>query len=129
MTSKLSDFLFSGGAGATDNVGRPWQTVHKTLADSMKERLEPFRRPGSLDVQPHEMRGTYDECRFIAKIIKRSSIDDDPRRATGQVTFDLKNIGLTFIPGDRLAIMPLNSWADIEVSVINNPITHHMWTI
>ncbi|KAG8776015.1 hypothetical protein FRC16_004643, partial [Serendipita sp. 398] len=80
----------------------------------MKERLEPYRRTGSLDVQPHEMRGTYDECRFLAKIIKRSAIDDDVHRSTGQVTFDLKNVGLTFIPGDRLAVMPLNSWLDVE---------------
>jgi hypothetical protein len=84
----------------------------------MKERLEPYRRVGSLDVEPHEMRGTYDECRFLAKIIKRSSIDDDPHRTTGQVTFDLKNVGLTFIPGDRLAVMPLNAWSDVEVGLI-----------
>jgi len=98
----------------------------------MKERLEPFRgRPSSsssdsqsmpssqslsLSVQPHEMRGTYDECRFWAKIINRTSIDDDPHRSTGKVSIDVRNTGLTFIPGDRLAIMPLNSWTDIEVS-------------
>lgn len=91
-------------------------TVHKTLADSMKERLEPFRSRNSLDMEPHETRGTYEECRFWARIISRESIDDDPHRSTGKVTFDVKNLGLTFIPGDRLAIMPLNSWTDIEVA-------------
>ena len=85
----------------------------------MKERLEPFRSQAVLDIEPHEMRGTYDECRFWAKIVKRSNVDDDPHRATGKVTFDLKNLGLTFIPGDRLAIMPLNSWSDVEVSQLS----------
>ncbi|PVF96909.1 hypothetical protein CPB86DRAFT_708145 [Serendipita vermifera] len=114
IVAKTGRVETNGGAGASDNIGRPWQTVHRTLADSMKERLEPYRRVGSLDVEPHEMRGTYDECRFLARIINRSSIDDDPHRSTGQVTFDLKNVGLTFIPGDRLAVMPLNAWADVE---------------
>ncbi|KAG8805281.1 hypothetical protein FRC17_005592, partial [Serendipita sp. 399] len=114
IVAKTGRVETNGGAGSSDSIGRPWQTVHKTLADSMKERLEPYRRVGSLDVQPQEMRGTYDECRFLAKIIKRSTIDDDPYRSTGQVTFDLKNVGLTFIPGDRLAVMPLNAWEDVE---------------
>ncbi|KAG8813411.1 hypothetical protein FRB91_002732 [Serendipita sp. 411] len=114
IVAKTGRVETNGGAGSSDTLGRPWQMVHKTLADSMKERLEPYRRTGSLDVQPHEMRGTYDECRFLAKIIKRSAIDDDVHRSTGQVTFDLKNVGLTFIPGDRLAVMPLNSWLDVE---------------
>jgi hypothetical protein len=84
----------------------------------MKERLEPFRSLSSLEIQPHEMRGTYDECRFWAKIIDRRTIDDDPHRNTAQVRFDVANLGLTFIPGDRLAIMPLNSWSDIEVRTV-----------
>lgn len=83
----------------------------------MKERLEPYRAEGTLDAAPHEIRGSYDECRFWAKIVNRSNIDDDPHRATGKVTFDLHNTGLTFIPGDRLAMMPLNSWSDIEVNL------------
>lgn len=116
VVAKTGRVETNGGAGATDNVGRPWQEVHRTLADSMKERLEPFRAEGSQDVQPHEIRGTYDECRFWAKISQRSTIDDDPRRSTGKVTFDLHNVGLTFIPGDRLAVMPLNAWSDVEVS-------------
>jgi hypothetical protein len=33
----------NGNAGAGDNAGRPWEEVHKTLSDSMKERLDPFR--------------------------------------------------------------------------------------
>ncbi|KAK1218358.1 hypothetical protein PQX77_018956 [Marasmius sp. AFHP31] len=112
VVAKTGRVETNGNAGASDNVGRPWQEVHRTLAESMKERLEPYRSKAVLDVEPHEMRGTYDECRFWAKITSRESIDDDPHRVTGKVTFDLKNVGLTFIPGDRLAIMPLNSWSD-----------------
>ncbi|KAL0577411.1 hypothetical protein V5O48_004576 [Marasmius crinis-equi] len=114
VVAKTGRVETNGNAGATDTAGRPWQEVHKTLAESMKERLEPYRSKAVLDVEPHEMRGTYDECRFWTKIVKREAIDDDPHRVTGKVTFDLKNVGLTFIPGDRLALMPLNSWSDIE---------------
>jgi hypothetical protein len=32
----------NGNAGSADMVGRPWEEVHKTLSDSMKERLDPF---------------------------------------------------------------------------------------
>ncbi|KAG7085882.1 hypothetical protein E1B28_003416 [Marasmius oreades] len=114
VVAKTGRVETNGNAGAADAAGRPWQEVHRTLADSMKERLEPYRSKAVLDIEPHEMRGSYDECRFWAKIVKRESIDDDPNRATGKVTFDLKNVGLTFIPGDRLALMPMNSWNDIE---------------
>ncbi|KAI3609884.1 sulfite reductase flavoprotein alpha-component [Moniliophthora roreri] len=114
VVAKTGRVETNGGAGSTDEIGRPWQEVHRTLAASMKERLEPYRSKAVLDVEPHEMRGTYDECRFWAKITNRQNIDDDEKRTTGKVTFDLHNIGLTFIPGDRLAIMPMNSWSDIE---------------
>ncbi|KAK1221676.1 hypothetical protein PQX77_015506 [Marasmius sp. AFHP31] len=57
----------------------------------------------------------------IAKITSRESIDCDPHRVTGKVTFDLKNVGLTFISGDRPAIMPLNLWSDVEASSLLLP--------
>lgn len=102
----------NGNAGAVDTDGRPWEEVHKTLSDSMKERLEPFRN--TLVKKPHEMRGTFEECRFKARIINRTHIDQDPDRTTGMVTFDLQNSGITFQPGDRLAVMPLNSWEEVS---------------
>ncbi|PGH21294.1 hypothetical protein AJ80_03344 [Polytolypa hystricis UAMH7299] len=102
----------NGNAGATDSVGRPWEEVHRTLSDSMKERLEPFRN--SLVKEPHEMRGTFEECRFKSRIINRTPIDQDPCRTTGMITFDLQNSGITFQPGDRLAVMPLNSWDEVS---------------
>jgi hypothetical protein len=77
----------------------------------MKERLDPFR--GSIDLQPHEMRGSFEECRFKARIMNRQFIDSDPSRSTGMVTFDLQDTGITFIPGDRLAVMPLNTWNEV----------------
>lgn len=101
----------NGNAGAGDNQGRPWEEVHKTLSDSMIERLEPFR--DSITRKPHEMRGCFEECRFKAKIARRSSIDNDPDRSTAKVTIDLLQSGITFGPGDRLAIMPLNTWKEV----------------
>ena len=102
----------NGNAGAIDSAGRPWEEVHRTLSDSMKERLEPFR--DTLVKKPHEMRGSFEECRFKARIINRTPIDQDPNRTTGMVTFDLQNSGITFQPGDRLAVMPLNSWEEVS---------------
>jgi len=77
----------------------------------MIERLDPFR--SSISLKPHEMRGCFEECRFRASIASRDSIDRDPDRSTGQVTIDLRNTGVTFGPGDRLAIMPLNPWREV----------------
>ncbi|PSN69753.1 hypothetical protein BS50DRAFT_618748 [Corynespora cassiicola Philippines] len=97
----------NGNAGAGDSDGRAWEEVHRTLSDSMKERLDPYR--GEVKVQPHQMRGSFEECRFQARILARHTIDHDPNRSTGMVTFDLHNTGITFQPGDRLAVMPVNS--------------------
>lgn len=102
----------NGNSGAGDSDGRPWVEVHSTLSDSMKERLEPYR--GHVKVQPHQMRGSFEECRFQAKILHRQAIDHDPCRNTAMITFDITNTGITFQPGDRLAVMPTN--APYEVS-------------
>ncbi|KAG4411688.1 hypothetical protein IFR04_015186 [Cadophora malorum] len=101
----------NGNAGAGDNAGRPWEMVHKSLSESMKERLDPYR--GTISHQPHEMRGSFEECRFKAPIINRQFIDSDPSRSTAMITFDLHNTGITFMPGDRLAVMPLNTWNEV----------------
>ncbi|KAH9208301.1 hypothetical protein DL95DRAFT_527505 [Leptodontidium sp. 2 PMI_412] len=101
----------NGNAGAGDNAGRPWEMVHKSLSESMKERLDPYR--GAISQQPHEMRGSFEECRFKAPIVNRQFIDSDPSRSTAMVTFDLHNTGITFMPGDRLAVMPLNTWNEV----------------
>ncbi|KAG8718026.1 hypothetical protein FRC08_006115 [Ceratobasidium sp. 394] len=130
VVAKTGRVETNGNAGAADTVGRPWQQVHRTLAASMLERLEPFRRgipvtSAGASVQteatvpwmssaPHEWRGTYEECRFRARVVERSKIDDDETRATGRVTIDLRGSGLNFAPGDRLSIMPLNSWKTVE---------------
>jgi hypothetical protein len=86
----------NGNAGAGDSEGRAWEEVHRTLSDSMKERLDPYR--GDVKVQPHEMRGSFEECRFAARILDRQNIDGDVSRSTGMVTFDLHNTGITFQP-------------------------------
>jgi sulfite reductase alpha subunit-like flavoprotein len=102
----------NGNSGASDDAGRPWEEVHKTLSESMRERLEPFR--GKVNLQPHELRGSFEECRFKARILSRSSVDMDPSRSTGMVTFGLEDTGITFQPGDRLTVMPLNSWSEVS---------------
>ncbi|KAB5589320.1 Nitrate reductase [NADPH] [Ceratobasidium theobromae] len=124
----------NASTGATDIHSHPWQVVHRTLAASMLERLEPFRRgipiaAGAastsivsnkqtvtpwVSASPHEWRGTFEECRFRARVVARNGIDDDESRSTGRVTIDLRNSGLNFAPGDRLAIMPLNAWKMVE---------------
>ncbi|KAF8750893.1 Indoleamine 2,3-dioxygenase [Rhizoctonia solani] len=134
VVAKTGRVETNGNAGAADTVGRPWQQVHRTLAASMLERLEPFRRgipvsDGSTSAStisnkqdiapwmspaPHEWRGTYEECRFRARVIARNSIDDDEDCSASKVTIGLHNSGLNFAPGDRLAIMPLNSWKVVE---------------
>ncbi|KAF2661021.1 hypothetical protein K491DRAFT_687814 [Lophiostoma macrostomum CBS 122681] len=108
--SKTGRTETNGNSGGTDTVGRPWEQVHKEFSESMKERLEPFR--GNFDVQPHEMRGTFEECHYRAKILCRNYVDADPTRSIAQVTLDIQDTGITFAPGDRLAVMPMNSWTE-----------------
>lgn len=76
----------------------------------MKERLEPFR--GTSNIEPHEMRGTFEECRYRGRILGRNFVDTDPKRSIAMVTLDIQDTGITFQPGDRLAVMPMNSWTE-----------------
>ncbi|KAJ4374846.1 hypothetical protein N0V83_001924 [Neocucurbitaria cava] len=99
----------NGASGASDAM-RPWEQTHKEFSEAMKERLEPFR--GSRDIEPHEMRGTFEECRSTARILNRSFVDTDPKRSIAMVTLDIQDTGITFQPGDRLAVMPMNSWTE-----------------
>lgn len=110
VASKTGRTETNGNSGATDNVGRPWEEIHRQFSDSMKERLEPYR--GTNLVEPHEMRGTFEECRYKSRILSRDFVDSDPQRGLSMVTLDLHNTGVTFQPGDRLAVMPLNSWEE-----------------
>lgn len=110
VASKTGRTETNGASGAADTEGRPWEEVHRQFSDSMKERLEPFR--GTNLVEPHEMRGTFEECRYKSRILSRAFVDSDPKRSLSMVTLDLHNTGVTFQPGDRLAVMPLNSWEE-----------------
>ncbi|KAL8380812.1 hypothetical protein RB595_005212 [Gaeumannomyces hyphopodioides] len=98
----------NGASGAADDT-KPWEETHKQFSESMRERLEPYR--GDIP-EPHQMRGTFEECRYRAKILSRDFIDNDPARTIAGVTLDIQNTGITFQPGDRLAVMPLNSWEE-----------------
>lgn len=77
----------------------------------MLERLDPYRLDTS--ILPENMRGCFEECRFTAQILSRRNIDQDVARSTGLVTFDLQDTGITFQPGDRLAVMPMNAWSEV----------------
>ncbi|KAI1120698.1 cytochrome b5-like Heme/Steroid binding domain-containing protein [Nemania abortiva] len=99
----------NGASGAADK-GRPWEETHRQFSEAMKERLEPYR--GALDVEPHQMRGSFEECRYTSRVLSRSFVDSDPSRTIALVTLDLQESGVTFMPGDRLAVMPLNSWQE-----------------
>ncbi|EUC41563.1 hypothetical protein COCMIDRAFT_105847 [Bipolaris oryzae ATCC 44560] len=99
----------NGASGAADAM-RPWEKTHAEFSEAMKERLEPFR--GQRDIEPHEMRGTFEECRYRGRILSRNFVDSDPKRSIAMVTLDIQDTGITFQPGDRLAIMPMNSWTE-----------------
>lgn len=99
----------NGASGAAD-AGRPWEETHKQFSEAMKERLAPYR--ADIPVEPHQMRGTFEECRYKAKALARSYVDSDPKRGIAMVTLDIQDTGITFQPGDRLAVMPLNSWEE-----------------
>lgn len=99
----------NGASGASDGA-RPWEETHRQFSEAMKERLEPYR--GKLSVEPHQMRGTFEECRYVSRVLSRAPVDADPNRSIGLVTLDIQDTGITFMPGDRLAVMPLNSWEE-----------------
>lgn len=110
VASKAGRTETNGLSGAPDSNARPWEETHRQFSEAMKERLEPYR--GNIAVEPHEMRGTFEECRYRSRVLGRSFVDTDPNRSIAMVTLDLQNTGITFQPGDRLAIMPLNSWGE-----------------
>ena len=100
----------TNGASGAGDADRPWEETHRQFSDAMKERLKPYR--GDVKVEPHEMRGTFEECRYLSHVLSRSPVDSDHARTVGLVTLDIRNTGITFAPGDRLAIMPLNNWEE-----------------
>lgn len=99
----------NGASGAADG-SRPWEETHKQFSEAMKERLEPYR--SGISVEPHQMRGSFEECRYKSKILSRNFVDSDSSRSIAMVTLDVQDTGITFQPGDRLAVMPLNSWEE-----------------
>ena len=99
----------NGASGAADGL-RPWEETHKQFSEAMKERLEPFR--GERDIEPNQMRGTFEECRYRGRILSRNFVDSDPKRSIAMVTLDIQESGITFQPGDRLAVMPMNNWTE-----------------
>ncbi|KAK4236570.1 sulfite reductase [NADPH] flavoprotein alpha-component [Achaetomium macrosporum] len=110
IASKTGRTETNGLSGAPDANTRPWEETHRQFSEAMKERLEPYR--GNIEIEPHEMRGTFEECRYKSRVLSRAFVDTDPNRSIAMVTLDLQDTGITFQPGDRLAVMPLNSWGE-----------------
>ncbi|KDN61558.1 putative cytochrome b5-like Heme/Steroid binding domain-containing protein [Colletotrichum sublineola] len=115
----------NGASGAADGE-RPWEETHHQFAEAMKERLEPYR--GALPVEPHQMRGTFEECRYVTRVLSRSHVDSDPTRSIAMVTLDIHDTGITFAPGDRLAVMPLNGWGECAKVIAALGLEQHMDT-
>jgi len=125
----------NGNSGNGESNMRPWEETHKAFSDSMKERLEPYR--GSLHIEPHQIRGTFAECRYKSAVLSRSFVDTDPDRSIARVTLDIQDTGITFQPGDRLAVMPLNSWVEcakvaaalgLDIMLENPVFLNNHWT-
>ncbi|EFQ28219.1 cytochrome b5-like Heme/Steroid binding domain-containing protein [Colletotrichum graminicola] len=115
----------NGASGAADGE-RPWEETHRQFSEAMKERLEPYR--GALAMEPHQMRGTFEECRYVTRVLSRSHVDSDPTRSIAMVTLDISETGITFAPGDRLAVMPLNSWGECAKVIAALGLEQHMDT-
>ncbi|KAM0370728.1 hypothetical protein ACHAPY_010300 [Fusarium culmorum] len=123
VAAKTGRTATNGLSGASD-ANRPWEETHRQFSDAMKERLEPFR--GKLDLEPHSMRGTFEECRYMGRVAGVSSVDKDAKRGTAMVTIDIRDTGITFSPGDRMAVMPLNSWEEVAKMVAALGLDHHL---
>ncbi|KAH7146705.1 cytochrome b5-like Heme/Steroid binding domain-containing protein [Dactylonectria estremocensis] len=113
----------NGLSGAGDST-RPWEETHKQFSDAMKERLEPYR--GELAVEPHQMRGTFEECRYASRVAGCHYVDSDPKRSIALVTLDIQDSGITFQPGDRMAVMPLNGWDECAKMAAALGLEHHI---
>jgi hypothetical protein len=70
IASKTGRTETNGLSGAPDKNARPWEVTHKQFSEAIKERLEPYR--GEMTIEPHEIRGTFEECRYRSRILSRS---------------------------------------------------------
>ncbi|KAM0324977.1 hypothetical protein ACHAPQ_008163 [Fusarium lateritium] len=123
VAAKTGRTATNGLSGAGD-AARPWEETHRQFSDAMKERLEPFR--GKLEMEPHSLRGSFEECRYMAKIASCAPVDTDVTRSTARVTLDIRDTGITFAPGDRVAVMPLNGWEECAKMVAALGLDQHL---
>ena len=125
--------------------GNGWEVVHQQLDISRNERFvlpgvpenedgatapapsstsevllpapysdDPLARWQALERQQMEFFGrTF--C--SARITRRESICSDPERRTARVVLTLTTKGLTYVPGDRLMISPLNMAGEVAAAV------------
>ena len=98
---------------------RGWEVVHDVLQKARIDRMQPWRHEYQDAALCPTIRGTFLECPFSAKIKERKIIDQDENGSTRQITIDLKGTGITYLPGDRLAVLPENSPLDVQDSLIS----------
>lgn len=76
---------------------------------SAEMQLSGSKRPGT------EHDHLFEACNVRARVLSRSAVDEDPYRTTALVTLSIQEPhGLPFRSGDRLLVMPLNAWAEVE---------------
>ena len=96
---------------------RGWEVVHDVLQKARIDRMQPWSHEYQGDVPCPTIRGTFLECPFSAKIKDRKAIDNDETGTTRRVTIDLKGTGITYLPGDRIAVLPENLPSDVCYSL------------
>lgn len=93
---------------------RGWEVVHDQFQKARMERMQiKYQRCEDSWCVP-TVRGTFLECPWSAKIKERNIIDKDDTGTTRKVTIDLEGTGITYLPGDRLTVLPENSPLDVQ---------------
>eukprot|EP00736_Rhodelphis_marinus_P010532 Rmarinus@m.4439 len=94
----------NGGALTGSNS---WDALHAELEKSRVERFETYYGSDGKTVSAND-RGTYCECPFAATVVSRESIDQDPNGTVRKVVLSIRGSGMTYDPGDRIALLPTN---------------------
>ena len=104
----------STNGGTLKAERRGWEVVHDILGKARIDRLSAWRQFSDITSPSDEIRGTFHECPFEARIKERIRITGDELSTTRRVVIDLKGTGITYLPGDRLAILPENPSSNVN---------------
>ncbi|ETN45797.1 uncharacterized protein HMPREF1541_09630 [Cyphellophora europaea CBS 101466] len=82
---------------SNDSIAFPWQIDERNAMAHQSSRQD------------------FEHCSTRARVTSRSRIDDDSDRENALVSLLVQEPhGLSFEPGDRLLVMPLNPWSEVE---------------